>query len=1776
MSTAVNAFLRVVANGVAPSQGRGSARLRATLIATPELLLDGADASQAIDLAQWPSQLAERIQRGVSPASGRFEVELHLQRIGAPGEPVLGREYRVKAAAVGHARVDPKDWAGATAAWREALTRELRDPWTALARDIAGSLEGRKHKAEPASRYDAPDTAPQQAFDADGAILTPEARASDTMVIKGIVPVRQGRFAIDEERIRAARVLAKTTRGPHVFQDEPLMEIGRTRKGEIADFDEARRTELYRQFREATVRTNGDRGETHTTFGAIHDIVTGAGEAAADAFGVRGDRALVPRAEDVRSGKGRVEERATHAYGTWLQRRPELTYKPRADKRGRPIDPSRSVEREAAEDRVRGLFYAFQGDPFLSRLFCLAIDLEFTLPDELQGVADPVYLRISAGPPGEASRRRTPRVATAAKLEAGGFWPASIFEAGVTSRGGVDTLIHEPALVEQSGGFWRLDHGYAPKSPAAHAPRYDLTSLDIRRAVDAKPDAVDRGERHLTGGFTILDNGRGEQVARDLALAASNATRIVGAAAAGERPLVVLYAEELTIGRRVDVASAAPGAAVETLDWRSLMYRFVRYVGLDRTPERLLSGLLGGREPDGRHLDEGSFQVAARLMPLVHAAGGGERQVEAVPEEAVFSWDGTPAGALTEAGAGAEGAGQEMPFRRRMEPPSMTGSGRALCPAPLRFGAPYLFRWRSFFLGGGSPPLRTAMTGESAGRAMLPPAIDGKAAPRRFLRHENIAPPVLLLPQHLATLDYGPMGFEQADQAIVRSAVAADPRARGSEPPSPGPAYMPLSQRTQPAETMRVFVVPEVAPEMVERHGRLDDASTAGAVRRGGLLDVTFDPADRSRTPERKATGFPTVLTRSAQGFGLDPVPYARVLHRGDGERIGIPVFEPGGRNATPAGGIGYLPDPAAEEYCVRLRVQRSGRYLAGGVTVQVYDAGAGIAYPHALPLVVTVRREERERPQPAVQIDEVIEGGVALHWMAPTGRISPSRPRNGTRVRHVVVKLCRGEDFALEVTCIPKPALLSGTFSLPETVAMQLAEARIDRDVRERLEALTGPLAERRFVGGEAGSGLTGLAGRPVPGGGAVGKAARDILDTIAKTSPVEELAAVTILRVCHAINAPPETAAHILSGLRARRPTIPKTDGWERTPELDDAPGAEGMLITGALRLDLERVDAFELVATSAAVGSRPLDDAARARSLAARRAGRWPKLTTVDGERRYVAPRFVVGFDVDEAGRVTFPTETVRLLRVDNLPARAEAGIGDGLFGGRAGRLTEVSLGRLYAAALAERPILLPVDGDPALPKEAGHEARSHIVKTAQDHRIADTRARKLLLTVTTLSRSAEAFETAPRYGGGDGVLHRRQPLRASDQARSSRAFELWVPSTERPPVCAVRRPEIAPVITREAVNGKDGIVQRVCRKVLTRLYLKRGWNASGEGERLGIVLWPPNYFEQTETDVDGNVVAFNGRRVNIAWLQDADLGPGGAFVTRWGGDPTRRDACPQEGVLIPPSAFEDATDGCASPHRPRIVPRARMPVRPSSQAGAEAAPNFMDVTLLTFEPCFDLDREEWYVDIDLKPNRATDPFVRFGLVRYQEHAISPDLSVSYPVVCHAQVMPRRDLALERRKGENGNGVLRITLTGHGATGIQPLDLDSILKGDPRLPDLRASFGTLARPEVRVTVFHETGEDGDVTLRTPLGTPGDWAVARSELNVATLEWQIDVPLPAARMKELGAGRYVAYVEEVDRRMAASFASEPVAPAETFREATYREQGPRFSARVPFLDVR
>ena len=151
---------------------------------------------------------------------------------------------------------------------------------------------------------------------------------------------------------------------------------------------------------------------------------------------------------------------------------------------------------------------------------------------------------------------------------------------------------------------------------------------------------------------------------------------------------------------------------------------------------------------------------------------------------------------------------------------------------------------------------------------------------------------------------------------------------------------------------------------------------------------------------------------------------------------------------------------------------------------------------------------------------------------------------------------------------------------------------------------------------------------------------------------------------------------------------------------------------------------------------------------------------------------------------------------------------------------------------------------------------------------------------------------------------------------------------------------------------------------------RVYLNRPWYSSGEGELLGVVLWP-----QAE-----------------APPSDAQREAGKEFITQWGLDPLW-DAGSVEPV--PTTGSFAAT------------------ARSALGLTIEESPQTVDVA--GYSVGYDAGRELWYCDVVFSDVPAYTPFVRLALARYQPSSI-PGVELSHVVLADfAQLAPDRSASL-----------------------------------------------------------------------------------------------------------------------------------------------------------------
>ena len=233
----------------------------------------------------------------------------------------------------------------------------------------------------------------------------------------------------------------------------------------------------------------------------------------------------------------------------------------------------------------------------------------------------------------------------------------------------------------------------------------------------------------------------------------------------------------------------------------------------------------------------------------------------------------------------------------------------------------------------------------------------------------------------------------------------------------------------------------------------------------------------------------------------------------------------------------------------------------------------------------------------------------------------------------------------------------------------------------------------------------------------------------------------------------------------------------------------------------------------------------------------------------------------------------------------------------------------------------------------------------------HHVGDTRHHLVRYSATSTSRFRQHFDPdAVVTRTGDDVL-------------------LSVPSSARPPAPAPAY--VVPTFgwqrstataVRSSIRHGGGL----------RVYLDSTWWGSGEGELLGVVLWPASVAVPADNPTRGRM---------------------GAFVTGWGMDPV----WPSEGVVGNPAVgdFLEAAASDAGVHLPELA--------------AVGGPAGVDV--VGHAVSWDAERGLWYANVVVQTATAYFPFLRMALARWQPASI-PGAALSHVVLADvAQLAPDR---------------------------------------------------------------------------------------------------------------------------------------------------------------------
>jgi hypothetical protein len=1526
---------------------------------------------------------------------------------------------------------------------------------------------------------------------------------------------------------------------------------------------------------------------------------------------------------------------------------------------------------ECADD-ARRRWFALLGYTSLQRLFLLSVEAELVFPtdafdaliDEATATKDFVLaerpaafflvrLCVNAADPVlqhvECSRQpwtlaKAPWLAKAPQSlhpQPEAFWPATLEELlecsldGDAPRSALD--LRQRGTIDQFDGV--LDLEAAAVSNDHLSLRFSIETVDIHaaaesdmrrdaamanaadlRATDGTPlppiaeltagAAVERKLR--TAGLQLLDQWRGSVVVKQFSRSLSRF------GANGEA--LILDADDLAVGYRLDVGFWKGENSDRT--WACLNNRKVTYAlphgdALDGAIDAVLGESGAAARKMRTELDGSVLAMPTRL--LQNADGNKTGFAESV----LAVWQGDPLGLEAyeqRVNVYQGGLALNVDF-------NLLSDENDELPPKLRFGVPYWLGARTVFLGGVCLPLRDATQRDAltlyenglCGGMLLP----GREQLRRFLRHEWIDPPMVAVP-------WGDIVNElqvKPPQQFCRGLDGETMVVRMPTPYANQPEEDDDTWRFKPMKSQRAVCAPGVDFTFAHLHG-VFDADKIDPTKKFGLTGVDYDLS---------RGGFPSISPQAA--ITEDAIVYKRITCN-QPPASGIAIFRP--RKCAPATRAEelYYPDPAARSLVIGLRYPwTTDTYLADApIVIPLYGGGtSGLPrrdYPDAVPVLITVEAVAGKdgRLTSHKQLERRADGKLTKVVAIETGK--PATAHNAAI--ELTIRLAPAEDFCVDVWALPDLGQLAQWFDAPESVAFFCAATQ-HGDTPD-------PVAEKRILSDAMPVKISYKPDRLPPHvfrrndavvtSVAVARAAEGLHATL-RSKPVPELSAVRSLRAVHAVEQPP--APPQLVATDGKRPEVrflrvdehkrgeimrsPPND-WHKWRRTEDSPAATDVVAGGDIRIDRALHESIELRVQAVAPNGRPIDNPLLGRTPEDVLRGLYPKEPNPRSFKdKSVSPsRRLYGFDVDEDGCVTFRPEEIVFNKWTPQPKP---------------ELTDQPLSLVELTAESERPAPVTAQQQGTAPAPPSSTAQATDVQAPQNagngrrsaqNYFSDGTARRVKTYFAATSRTARLIPERSTYPDETQQKNDKKRLYAyikdaGDQPIMTSAI---IRSIVRP--LALPPKHVLPAFVW--TTGLDALtgVQSVSRRTRIRIPFDRPAMTSGEDERVGIVLWPPNILgaatgprtgplptwteadlavgkirraEPLETDepqnklIDLQNLGQQDLRAGTAdwrppYFSDEDLGPGGPYITRWGADAIH--AAGDLTWFMHPRAFRDQNDWRATAldtiaaegedsgmlwpeenrYTPRLVENVLMPIPgddpsksdPTSggadKNGAGEAndqqPDFMLVSLLTYAPRFEVDSQTWYVDVEIDPGTAPDPFLRLGLVRFQPHA-NRRIQVSYPVAEWIQVVGYcRDVTIERDDNTVTVNVKGPVLADN--TSEAPLAIIRASLIERRISEYGVAYERPARP---VT----DGKLGDPIEQV------SYANAQSD----DLIWQGIFSLPAKDDSD-DKVTYAIYIEECYRMRRATFDQEPVRdePPATERDdpAYWRDSGPRFAVRI------
>lgn len=266
----------------------------------------------------------------------------------------------------------------------------------------------------------------------------------------------------------------------------------------------------------------------------------------------------------------------------------------------------------------------------------------------------------------------------------------------------------------------------------------------------------------------------------------------------------------------------------------------------------------------------------------------------------------------------------------------------------------------------------------------------------------------------------------------------------------------------------------------------------------------------------------------------------------------------------------------------------------------------------------------------------------------------------------------------------------------------------------------------------------------------------------------------------------------------------------------------------------------------------------------------------------------------------------------------------------------------------------------------------------------HAFRDGRARELKVKMVATSAFAAFYPEGPGKPAPGEWIGRYDV----ESSRLEKAPSIWTDCTFRPPPPQIDR--VLPLFDWDKLPDEPESSRRMAN---LRVYLSEGWYASGAGERLGIVL--------LDKDNPSTVCEYHA-----GLLEHYNR-----YVSQAGSDPVRETS--PVPLRMESRHFKDA---------PAPVPASLYLGEGDGPAGTNGlgtkavAP--LAVTVLPYQPQFTVE-DGLFCDLKIDIGDSYFPFLRLGLVRYQEHAVA-HLRLSHPIAFDVQLLPERRLWVESRRG------------------------------------------------------------------------------------------------------------------------------------------------------------